>query len=116
MDAAMFSIIAFFILFAAYRAFRIRSVESTILLGTALIVMLSLMAGIEYYTSEVLLRGITGGDVSHFANNFSLVEIRAWISNNVQAPGIRALGWGTTIGAVSMGLRLWLSLEKGGGK
>jgi hypothetical protein len=116
MDAAMFSIIAFFILFAAYRAFRIRSVESTILLGTALIVMLSLMAGIEYFVSESIIGSITGGDVSHFANNFSLVEIRKWIADNFQAPGIRALEWGILIGSLSMGLRLWLSLEKGGGK
>lgn len=116
MDAAMFSIIAFFILFAAYRAFRIRSVESTILLGTALLVMLSLMAGVEFFVSESIIGAITGGDTSHFANNFSLVEIRKWIADNFQAPGIRALEWGILIGTLSMGLRLWLSLEKSGGK
>lgn len=115
MDAAMFSIIAFFILFAAYRAFRIRSVESTVLLATALIVMLSLMGGVEYFMSTQVIDGITGGDPGHFMNNFAFVEIRSWITQNVQLPGIQALAWGVGIGALSMGLRLWLSLEKSGG-
>lgn len=114
MDAAMFSIIAFFILVAAYRAFRIRSIESTVLLGTALIVMLSLMGAVEFASTN-MINGITGGDPGHFLNNFALANIRAWIQTNIQGPGIRALEWGIGIGALSMGLRLWLSLEKGGG-
>ena len=115
MDAAMFSIIAFFILFAAYRAFRIRSVESTVLLGTALIVMLSLMGLVEYALSKSVIDNITGGDPGHFMNNFALNEVRKWIATNVQGPGIQALFWGVGIGSLSMGLRLWLSLEKSGG-
>jgi len=115
MDAAMFSIIAFFILSAAYRAFRIRSVEATILLGTALIMMLSLMGLVEFASGEVI-KGVTGGDPGHFANNFALKTVADWIRGNVQAPGIRALEFGVGIGALSMGLRLWLSLEKGGSK
>ncbi len=114
MDAAMFSIIAFFILFAAYRAFRIRSVESTVLLGTALIVMFSLMGLVEY-ASKNAIDSMTGGDPGHFLNNFALSEVRDWIQRNVQGPGIQALAWGIGIGSLSMGLRLWLSLEKSGG-
>ncbi len=113
MDAAMFSIIAFFILSAAYRAFRIRSIEATILLGTALIMMLSLMGLVEFQSGE-MIKQITGGDPGHFANNFALKAVADWIKGNIQAPGIRALEFGVGIGALSMGLRLWLSLEKGG--
>lgn len=113
MDAAMFSIIAFFILSAAYRAFRIRSAEATMLLAVALIVMLSMMAGVEYASGQ-MINAVTHNDPNHFVNNFSLTSIANWIRDVVQAGAIRALAWGISIGSLTMGLRLWLSLEKGG--
>lgn len=113
MDAAMFSIIAFFILSAAYRAFRIRSVEATILLSAALIMMLSLMGAVEYQTSE-LVRNLGGNDPNAFVNNFTLKEIATWMRTNLQNPSLRAVDFGVGIGALAMGLRLWLSLERGG--
>lgn len=45
LDAAMFSLIAFYIFSAAYRAFRIRSIEASILMFTAMIVMIGVVAG-----------------------------------------------------------------------
>jgi len=113
MDAAMFSIIAFYILSAAYRAFRIRSIEATILLSAALIMMLSLMGAVEYQTSE-LIRNISGNDPNGFINNFTLKEIATWMRTNLQNPSLRAVDFGVGIGALAMGLRLWLSLERGG--
>jgi len=113
MDAAMFSIIAFFILSAAYRAFRIRSIESTILLATALIVMLSLMGAVEY-TSREAIGSVTGNDPNSFLNNFRLKDMADWLRSAVQTPSLRAVEFGIGVGALAMGLRLWLSLEKGG--
>ena len=113
MDAAMFSLIAFFILSAAYRAFRIRSIESTILLATALVVMLSLMGLVEYGSAK-MIDAMTGQDSGSLLNNLKLTEVYGWIRNNVQTPSLRALDFGIGIGALAMGLRLWLSLEKGG--
>lgn len=113
MDAAMFSLIAFFILSAAYRAFRVRSLEATILLSTALVVMLSLMGAVEY-GSSYLVDQITGENPGSLLNNLKLTEIYGWIRNNLQTPSIRALEFGVGIGALAMGLRLWLGLERGG--
>ena len=107
MEAAMFSIIAFFILSAAYRAFRIRSVEATILLAAALIVMLSLMGAVEGAWNNV----VTNAGLSQ---NFTLTEISKWLRDTFQNSGLRALDFGIGLGALAMGLRLWLSLERAG--
>jgi hypothetical protein len=113
MDAAMFSIIAFYILSAAYRAFRVRSVEATILLATALIVILSLMGAVEFLWNGVI-DGITGKNADSFMNNLKLTEISKWLRDTVQGAAIRGIDFGVGIGALAMGLRIWLSLEKGG--
>ncbi len=113
MDGAMFSVIAFYIMSAAYRAFRIRSVEATILLASALIMMLSLLPLADIASSS-MVGAITGGDNNHWANNLKLTEIAGLIRSGFQAPGIRAIDFGIGVGAMAMGLRLWLSLDKGG--
>ena len=113
MDAAMFSIIAFFILSAAYRAFRVRSVEATVLLATALVVMLSLM-GMVTNAWQTGINGMAHNNPDAFIQNFSLDTIRTWLTNTVQTPSIRGIDFGIGIGSLAMGLRLWLSLEKSG--
>jgi hypothetical protein len=113
MESAMFSIIAFFILSAAYRAFRIRSIEATILLAAALVVMLSLMGALVHWW-DGQVSTMAGWESDHFANNFRLSEMANWISANLRTPGIRAIEFGVGLGALAMGLRLWLSLERGG--
>lgn len=106
MDAAMFSVIAFFIISAAYRAFRIRSVESTIMLSTALIVMLSIMGYVVYTWDNAAGMALNG--------NLKLSEIAKFITSNLQVPGIQAVGYGIGIATVAMAMRIWLSLDKGG--
>jgi hypothetical protein len=114
MDAAMFSIIAFFILSAAYRAFRIRSIEATVLLASALVVMLSLMGAVTN-AWQGGIDTLAHGNQASFLQNFSLDTIRGWLTNNVQTPSIRGIDFGIGIGSLAMGLRLWLSLERTGG-
>lgn len=113
MDAAMFSMIAFFILSAAYRAFRIRSIEATVMMASAIILMISLMGAIDYQWSQ-FISARTGGDMGHFLNNFNLSEIAGWVKSYLQVPSIRALEFGVGLGALAMGLRIWLGLERGG--
>lgn len=113
MDAAMFSMIAFFILSAAFRAFRVRSVEATVMMASAIILMLSLMGAVDFLWSGMIER-VSGGDAGHFVNNFRLDVVSAWIKSNLQIPSIRALDFGVGLGALAMGLRIWLGLERGG--
>ena len=106
MDAAMFSIISFFILSAAYRAFRIRSVEATILLGSAVIMMIGLLGGFEYIWNQATHQSGSSA--------FTMGEITKWLRDCFQTPSLRAIQFGLGIGTLAMGLRLWLSLEKQG--
>ena len=112
MDAAMFSVVAFYILSAAYRAFRARSVEATILLMTALVVMLSFMGLVEFAWNNV----VGSPDPNAFGNNLRLGEIAKWLKDNVQTPSIRGIDFGVGVGLMAMALRLWLGLEKMGGE
>lgn len=112
MDAAMFSIVAFYILSAAYRAFRARSAEATILLTTALIVMLSLLGVVTKFWNDGVTSMANGNPI---VENLKITEIAAWIRNNMQTPAIRGIDFGVGVGLLAMGLRIWLSLEKTGG-
>lgn len=112
-EAAMFSIIAFYILSAAYRAFRLRSPEASILLGTALVVMVSKMGAVAMPIDEGV-KNVAHGNA--WLLNFQLSEISNWIMNTIQTPSLRGVDFGIGIGTIAMGLRLWLSLEKTGGQ
>lgn len=104
MDAAMFSLIAFFILSAAYRAFRIRSMESSILMASALIVLLGLSFG----------GLITGWLPAHgMGANFRIETWSSWLLNIISSPALRAIDFGIGLGGLAMGLRIWLGIEKG---
>jgi hypothetical protein len=105
LDATMFSIIAFFIVSAAYRAFRARSVEATMLLVTAVIVMLGQIAVGQLLTSWLPDEG--------FARNFRIEVVRDWIMTKANSPVTRAIAFGLGIGNLAVALRIWLGLERG---
>ena len=117
MDAAMFSMIAFFILSAAYRAFRIRSIESTVMMASALILVISLMGYVDFLWNQGIDSMITVNgqvDLNHWAHNLKIGAISNWVKDYMQIPSLRALDFGVGLGALAMGLRIWLGLEKGG--
>lgn len=111
MDGAMFSIIAFYILSAAYRAFRARSIEATVLLASAFIMMASLL-GLVGGNWNTFVHGMADKNNMPFLDNFTLATIADWIRKTLQAPSIRGIDFGVGIGLVAMGLRIWLNLEK----
>jgi hypothetical protein len=76
--------------------------------------MLSLLAIIDLASNKTI-SSMTGGDPGHFLNNFKIGEIAGFIRAAFQQPSIRAIDFGIGIGALAMGIRLWLSLDRAGG-
>jgi hypothetical protein len=101
----MFSIIGFYIVSAAYRAFRIRSAEATLMLIAAFIVMLGQVPVGAWITHGLPKEGILGF--------FRLENLSYWILNGPNMAAQRGISFGIEIGALAMALRIWLGLERG---
>lgn len=110
LDATMFSLIAFYIFSAAYRAFRIRSVEAGILMFTAVVVMLGVVP-LGAYISEKLFA--LPKQWYNLPADFGFPSAANWILIRLNAPVQRAIEFGVGIGGLAMAIRLWLSLERG---
>ncbi|HTY09192.1 MAG TPA: hypothetical protein VMF29_08505 [Candidatus Edwardsbacteria bacterium] len=93
LTATMFALLAFFIASAAYRAFRARTLEATLLLVTAAIVML--------------------GRVPIGAKIWSqLPAIQDWVMEIPQMAAKRGIFIGVAMGTIAMSLRVILGLER----
>ena len=98
MMATMFSILAFYVASAAYRAFRARSAEATILLLTAILIMLWRVP-----MGEAFLR-LLPGNIPEFLNTY--------IMNGANMAVQRGIIIGACLGAAAMSLRIILGLER----
>jgi len=90
----MFAMVTYYIASAAYRAFRVRSVEATLLLASAVLVMLG---------------GVTIG----YAIWPRFPELKSWIMNNLNTATVRGLGLGITLGALAQFARNLFGIERG---
>ncbi len=102
--SSVFALLAFFIASAAFRAFRIGSVEATLMMVTAFIVMLGNVG------SEVLTGWIPPDSAFAFLR---LDTMTYWIMTTVNMSAQRALLFGIAMGELAIALRIWLSLERG---
>jgi hypothetical protein len=92
LGAAMFSLLAFYIASAAYRAFRVKSAEALLMMIAALLVMLGQIPFGAYLTP-------------HFP------EIRLWVLQVFSTPAFRGIALGAAVAFLAMAMRMWLSLE-----
>ncbi len=105
LDAAMFSLIAFFILSAAYRAFRVRNVEAGIMMGAAVVILMSFVPLGLALTSWL--------DPNTFAGNFRIDSLADWLLDTINTPALRAIDLGLGLGILAMAIRIMLGLERG---
>ncbi|HOQ80031.1 MAG TPA: hypothetical protein PKZ69_06835 [Candidatus Cloacimonadota bacterium] len=101
MGATMFSLLAFYIASASYKAFRARSAEATVLLLAAIIVMLGQVpVGVSLFGEGI-------NDITH------------WILNVPNLASKRGIALGVGLGMVATSLRILLGIERtylGGGE
>ena len=92
--STMFSLLAFVIASAAFRAFRARSLEASLLLATAILMMIG--------------RVSIGELISHH-----LPGITEWLLDVPNLAAKRAIAIGVGLGAISTALKIILGIERG---
>lgn len=92
LGSAMFSLLGFYIAAAAYRAFRIQSAESALMLGAALVVMLGQIPfGVWLYDG--------------------FPDLRLFLMQVPNAAAFRAVKIGAAVAGLIMAYRMWFSIE-----
>jgi hypothetical protein len=102
LNSTMYSLLAFYVASASYRAFRAKNTEATILLVAAFIILLGRTPLGTMVTSWI-------------PNSFSILQIpnlAIWIMNSPNLAGQRAIMIGISLGVISMSLRLLLGIER----
>jgi len=99
MQATMFALLAFFIASAAFRAFRVRTVEAGLLAAAALIVMLGRVP-------------IGDAATGWLPESIRIGALQDWIMNVPQNAAKRAILMGAAMGVMATGLRVILGIER----
>jgi hypothetical protein len=98
MMMTMFATLAFYIASAAYRAFRARSPEATLLLITAILIMLWRVPMGEAFLN------LLPGNIAQLLNTY--------VMNGINMAVQRGIIIGAALGAASMSLRIMLGIER----
>lgn len=106
--ATMFSILAFFVASASYRAFRAKNTEATLLLVAALIILLG-RTFVGYYLTAWMPETL---------EFLTIPELSTWVLSVVNQAGQRAILIGIGLGVISTSLKVILGIERSylGGK
>jgi len=102
LQATMFSLLAFFIASAAFRAFRMRSLEAGLLLAAGLLVIIGRVPLGQFdwfaWTDQV--------------DEFGFHTIMSWIMNVPNTAAMRGVLMGAAMGVIVMGLKVILGIER----
>lgn len=100
--ATMFSLLAFYVASASYRAFRAKNLEATVLLLAAFVILLG-----RTFIGTWLSFWVEPGE------GFGIPQLAEWIMNYPNRAGQRAIMIGIALGIVSTSLKIILGIERG---
>jgi hypothetical protein len=103
LGATVFSVLAFYIASAAYRAFRVRSGEAALMMAAAVVMMLSQVPVGQWLTHT--LHGPWA--------NLRVEVVANWLLTTLSSSALTGVGLGIAVGGLAMALRIWLGLERG---
>lgn len=99
--SATFSILSFYLASAAYRSFKAKSREAVLMMVSALVVMLGQIPFGVYLTSWIP------------SKSAQLPVISQWLQLVLNTAAYRGMWFGIMLAMMAIGLRFWLSLERG---
>lgn len=102
LGATMFALLAFYVATASYRAFRARNIGATLLLGTALIILIG----------RTFLGQVLTGWLPENLQFLHIPVLANWIMAVPNQAGNRAIMLGVALGIVSLSLRVILSIDR----
>ncbi len=102
LGAAMFSLLGVYIAAAAYRAFRVRTLESALMMTAAVVVMLGQISAVFL----MLNLGSFGEDAYTV-----LPKVRQWLLEVPNSAAFRAIRLGAGVAGLMLAIRMWLSIE-----
>ncbi len=105
-SATMFSLLAFFIASAAYRAFRARTVEATLMLVTAVLVMFARVP-----IGEFLWQKLMPASIEQWWTN-PPGDVADWILKVPSMAARRGILLGVSLGIIATSLKIMLGIER----
>lgn len=100
MQSTMFSLLAFFVASASYRAFRARTLNATLLLVAGCLVMLGRVSIGSYISGSL------------FGHEISLVQISDWVLNVPNLAAKRGIMIGVGLGMTATAIKIVLGIEQ----
>ncbi len=102
LQSTMFSILAFFVASASYRAFRARNVEATLLLLAALTILLG-----RTFVGAWMTAGLPPS-----LSFLTIPNLSNWIMATINLAGQRAIMIGISLGVIATSLKIILGIER----
>jgi len=99
LGSSMFSLLAAYLVSAAYRAFRVRTFEGGLLAASATLIMLGQVPVGNWLTQ-------------HLPPYLQIPKVMAWVLFVNNTAVVRAVNFGIFVGALATAMRVWLSMDR----